>query len=204
MLQLAALPKTHPLYKLVRASACRDVHRHRSTLHQLLHTFGIGERERGCLPLALWPGEMDRTPQVEVQKGKRLYYVTTLELHLYCSIYPFFSGCVPSHIINSLCIPLFFRKCVPSHICSCSPDSSDVRGCGRCTGPRQRQGCREGGAGMHKGGLGRMRGGAGDAGVGAVRGGGRGGAGGGGGGRWAKQPGHRDGGLGTWVGARAC
>src|SRR6266481_2789837 len=40
MLRLAALPETHPLYKLVRASVHRDVHRHRSTLHQLLHAFG--------------------------------------------------------------------------------------------------------------------------------------------------------------------
>src|SRR6266481_3179392 len=40
-LRLPALPKTHPLYKLVRASAHRDVHRHRSTLHQLLHAFGV-------------------------------------------------------------------------------------------------------------------------------------------------------------------
>src|SRR6266481_10151072 len=41
MLQLAALPETHPLYKFVRVSACRDVHRHRSTLHQLLHAFSV-------------------------------------------------------------------------------------------------------------------------------------------------------------------
>src|SRR6266481_6338495 len=41
MLQLATLPETHPLYKLVRVSVCRDVHRHRSTLHQLLHTFSM-------------------------------------------------------------------------------------------------------------------------------------------------------------------
>src|SRR6266481_2817851 len=41
MLQLAALPETHPLYKLVRVSTCRDVRRHRSTLHQLLHAFGV-------------------------------------------------------------------------------------------------------------------------------------------------------------------
>src|SRR6266481_3071695 len=40
-LRLATLPETHPLYKLVRASACRDVRRHRSTLHQLLHAFGM-------------------------------------------------------------------------------------------------------------------------------------------------------------------
>src|SRR6266481_3458489 len=40
-LQLATLPETHPLYKLVRASAHRDVRRHRSMLHQLLHAFGM-------------------------------------------------------------------------------------------------------------------------------------------------------------------
>src|SRR6266481_4196423 len=40
-LQLAALPETHPLYKLVRASTRRDVRRHRSMLHQLLHAFSV-------------------------------------------------------------------------------------------------------------------------------------------------------------------
>src|SRR6266481_7662636 len=40
-LRLAALPECHPLHKLVRQCAHRDVKRHRSPLHQLLHTFTV-------------------------------------------------------------------------------------------------------------------------------------------------------------------
>src|SRR6266481_364019 len=40
-LWLVALPDTHPLHKLLRVAVCRDIKRHRSTLHQLVHTYGI-------------------------------------------------------------------------------------------------------------------------------------------------------------------
>src|SRR6266481_3479118 len=40
-LHLAALPESHPLHKLVRQCAHRDVKRHRSPLHQLLHMFTV-------------------------------------------------------------------------------------------------------------------------------------------------------------------
>ena len=38
---LAALPESHPLYQPVKITVRRDVKRHRSPLHQLLHSFGI-------------------------------------------------------------------------------------------------------------------------------------------------------------------
>ena len=41
MLRLAALQDTHPLYKPLQVAACRDIKWHRSTLHQLLHAYGI-------------------------------------------------------------------------------------------------------------------------------------------------------------------
>src|SRR6266481_6389547 len=40
-LRLAALPECHPLHKIVRQCAHRDVKRHCSPLHQLLHTFTV-------------------------------------------------------------------------------------------------------------------------------------------------------------------
>src|SRR6266481_4538462 len=40
-LQLATLPECHPLHKIVRQCAHRDVKRHCSPLHQLLHTFTV-------------------------------------------------------------------------------------------------------------------------------------------------------------------
>ena len=41
VLWLAALLETHPLYKTVKMMARRDVKRHQSPLHLLLHTFKI-------------------------------------------------------------------------------------------------------------------------------------------------------------------
>src|SRR6266481_9932758 len=39
--RLSALPETYPLHKPVCQSACHNLKRHRSTLHQLLHAFRI-------------------------------------------------------------------------------------------------------------------------------------------------------------------
>ena len=40
-LRLAALPESHPLYKLVCQSTRRFIRRHRSSLHHLFHAFGM-------------------------------------------------------------------------------------------------------------------------------------------------------------------
>src|SRR6266481_7547832 len=52
---LAALPDPHPLHKVVKQTAHRDIKRHRSSLHQLFHTFSLRPTECETISLATHP-----------------------------------------------------------------------------------------------------------------------------------------------------
>src|SRR6266481_8963449 len=54
-LHLAALPDPHPLHKVVKQTACRDIKHHRSSLHQLFHTFGLRPAECKTISLTTRP-----------------------------------------------------------------------------------------------------------------------------------------------------
>ena len=57
--RIATLPQEHPLHKLIRKSANRQVKRHRSPLHTLTSVFGIE------------PGKMEKIPPVRTHPKKR-------------------------------------------------------------------------------------------------------------------------------------
>ena len=65
-LRLAALPDTHPLYKPLRIAARRDVKRHRSTLHQLIHAYGIRPDDYETISIASRAPNCRSGPQTQV------------------------------------------------------------------------------------------------------------------------------------------
>ena len=66
MLQLVALPETHPLFKPVRQSTRRFIKRHRSPLHHLFHAFNMRPSDCETIAPSVCPPNEDCAVQLHV------------------------------------------------------------------------------------------------------------------------------------------
>ena len=64
------MPKTHILHKQVKRAANRYVNRHRSSLHEVMHTVGADTAKYECIRPYTWGPKWERRHQIEIAPDK--------------------------------------------------------------------------------------------------------------------------------------